>query len=196
MLFRSVIIMISAARWSDIEKDATLAGVDGFIPKPLFPSALVDCINGSLGVSADDGGKSGREQKRIDFSKYRLLLVEDVEVNREIVMTLLENTGIKIDIAENGVEAVEKFNSDSGRYDLIFMDIHMPVMDGYEATKEIRTGAGAAAKKIPIIAMTANAFREDVERCKACGMNDHISKPIDRDIMLDKMRTWLKSGKK
>jgi PAS domain S-box len=188
----AVIIMISAAHWSDIERDATAVGIDGFIPKPLFPSALVDCINGSVGTMTDKDKKRVSEQSHPDFSGYRLLLVEDVAINCEIVMALLEDTKIQIDIAENGVEAVKKFGAHSEEYDLIFMDIHMPIMDGYEATREIRAGAQAAAKQIPIIAMTANAFKEDVERCKASGMNDHVSKPIDRSMMLDKMKIWLK----
>ena len=188
----SIIIMISAARWSDIEKEATAAGVDGFIPKPLFPSSLVDCINSCLGAATDEEKRSDDSRQDIDFSNCNLLLVEDVEINREIVMALLEETGINIDIAENGIEAVEMFSVNGDKYDLIFMDIHMPIMDGYEATREIRTGMQAAAKQIPIIAMTANAFREDVERCLACGMNDHVSKPIDRALMLDKMKIWLK----
>ena len=188
----AVIIMISAAHWSDIENDATAVGVDGFVPKPLFPSVLVDCINNSLGVFTEAEKQAAINQKRFDFSEYHLLLVEDVEINREIVMTLLESTKIKIDIAENGVDAVEKFNANSDKYDLIFMDIHMPVMDGYESTTEIRASTKATAKQVPIIAMTANAFKEDVDHCIACGMNDHVSKPIARDIMLDKMNLWLK----
>ena len=189
----AVIFMISAARWSDIESKATAAGIDGFIAKPLFPSMLINCINDFLGVVTKEDKKALADQKILDFSAYHLLLVEDVEVNREIVIALLEDTKINIDIAVNGIEAVERFNKDGGKYDLVFMDIHMPVMDGYEATEEIRAGTKSAAKQIPIIAMTANAFKEDIERCKACGMNDHISKPIDKNIMLDKMNRWLSS---
>ena len=188
----SVIIMISAARWSDIENRALAAGIDDFIPKPLFPSALINCINSCLGAVTEEEKKRTEEFKNFDFSGYSLLLVEDVDINREIVIALLEETNMKIDIAVNGIEAIEQFNAEGNKYDLIFMDIHMPVMDGYEATRKIRSGTQDAAKKIPIIAMTANAFKEDVERCIACGMNDHISKPIDRDIMLEKMKNWLK----
>ena len=187
----AVIIMISAARWSDIESKATAAGIDGFIPKPLFPSSLVDRINTCLGISTDEDNESA-EKEQLDFSKYNLLLVEDVEVNREIVMALLEDTNINIDVAENGVEAVEKYIENSDKYDLIFMDIHMPIMDGYEATKAIRADQQTSSKQTPIIAMTANAFKEDVLRCLESGMNDHISKPIDRDIMIEKMRNYLK----
>jgi len=192
----AVIIMISAARWSDIESQATAAGIDGFIPKPLFPSALVDCINICLGAVSEEDKKVNAEQKNFNFSDYHILLVEDVEVNREIVIALLEDTKIKIDVAGNGIEAVEKFTANGDKYDLVFMDIHMPVMDGHEATREIRASAHPAAKQMPIVAMTANAFREDVERCKESGMNDHISKPIERALMIDKMALWLgKKGK-
>jgi len=187
----SVIIMISATQWSDIESSATKAGIDGFIPKPLFPSALVDCINSCLDAAPEDNINAADVQKHFDFSNYHLLLVEDVFINREIVIALLEDTKIKIDIAENGVEAIEKFETNGGNYDLIFMDIHMPVMDGYEATQKIRKLDNAKAKQIPIIAMTANAFKEDVDKCKECGMNDHVSKPIDIDVMLGKMKKWL-----
>ena len=188
----SVVIMVSAAQWSDIESKATSVGINGFIPKPLFPSAIVDCISNCLGNLTNEDKKQKANAKHFDFSDYFILLVEDVEINREIVMALLEETGVKIDIAENGVEAVEKFSASSGKYDLLFMDIHMPIMDGYEATQKIRGSEKADALQIPIIAMTANAFKEDIDRCKEYGMNDHISKPIDRTILLRKMEQWLK----
>ena len=188
----AVVIMISAAQWPDIESEATDAGVDGFIAKPLFPSALVDCINNCLNMPTSADGASLASQKHFDFSGYNLLLVEDVDINREIVAALLEDTKIKIDIAENGIEAVERFRAGGSTYDLIFMDIHMPLMDGYEATRAIRADSTPNAKSIPIIAMTANSFKEDVERCAECGMNDHIAKPLDNKVMLNKMRLWLK----
>ena len=188
----AVVIMISAAHWSDIEAEATAVGVNGFIPKPLFPSALINCINTCLGAVTEEEKKAAAEQNNYDFEGCRLLLVEDVDVNREIVSVLLEETKIEIDIAENGIEAVEKFDVYGDKYDLVFMDIHMPLMGGYEATRKIRTSAQESAKKVPIIAMTANAFKEDIERCLECGMNDHISKPIDRNFMLEKMKLWIK----
>lgn len=120
---------------------------------------------------------AGLRQKSL--AKYCLLLVEDVEINREIVLALLEPTGIKIDCAATGLEAVTQFNQNSDKYDLIFMDIHMPEMDGYEAAKQIRAMDKPKAKAIPIIAMTANVFREDIEKCFSCGMNEHVGKPID-----------------
>ena len=191
-----VIVIVSSQRWADIEGQVLAAGVTGYVPRPLFPSALVDCINSCLDPAAAEDKKEDFGQKAYDFSGYTLLLVEDVEMNREIVIALLEHTKITIEVAENGSVAVEKCSANGDKYDLVFMDIHMPIMDGYEATRIIRSSPHAAARKIPIIAMTANAFREDVERCKACGMNDHVAKPIERDVMLQKMQLWLKSRPK
>ena len=187
----SVIFMISAAHWSDIEEKANEVGVDGFIPKPLFPSVLVDLMNTCLGGVSLMEQKLAAEQRQNNFEGLHLLLVEDVDINREIVIALLEETKMEIDIAENGIEALEKFNIHSDKYDLIFMDVHMPLMGGYEATKKIRESGHPASATVPIIAMTANAFREDIERCLVSGMNDHIPKPIDGAYMLDKMKLWL-----
>ena len=119
------------------------------------------------------------------------MLVEDVDINREIVLALLEPTNIKIDTAENGVEAVRMFAEAPGKYDMIFMDIQMPEMDGYDATRRIRTLKHPYAKIIPIVAMTANVFREDIERCLQAGMNDHIGKPLDFNELLEKLHTYL-----
>ena len=129
--------------------------------------------------------------KRYDFSGKRLLLVEDVDVNREIIMAMLEDTNINIDIAENGQIGVDKFFCDQDKYSLVFMDIHMPVMDGYSAAKMIRDMDSRQSRSIPIIAMTANAFKEDIEKCKAAGMNDHIAKPVDFNLMLEMMHKYL-----
>jgi len=188
----SIIFMISAARWSDIESEATEIGVDGFIPKPLFPSVLVDCVNSCLGAVTKEERLAASAQDTYDFAEYQLLLVEDVDLNREIVAALLEDTKIKIDIAENGVQAVEKFAMNGDNYDLIFMDVHMPIMGGYEATRAIRKSGSPKAQTVPIIAMTANAFKEDIERCLESGMDDHIPKPIDGGFMLSKMKMWLR----
>lgn len=190
----SVVIMISAARWSDIQEEAVGAGASMFIPKPLFPSVLVDCINECLGVETRKPMEVMELETEIpDFENYRVLLVEDIEINREIVASLLEETKIEIVFAQDGREAVKKFEEGPGKYDLIFMDIHMPVMDGYEATKLIRKLPFKEAGSIPIIAMTANAFKEDVDKCLESGMNDHLSKPIDNNIMLEKLKGWLKT---
>ena len=126
-----------------------------------------------------------------EFSGKRILLAEDVDINREILTSLLEETGITIDCAENGLKAYEMFSVNPEKYDLIFMDIHMPVMDGYSATKKIRDLCNSSAVTIPIVAMTANVFREDIEKCLAVGMNDHIGKPINLEDVLDMLRKYL-----
>ncbi len=130
-------------------------------------------------------------EKNYDFSGKTVLLVEDVEINREIVVSLLESYNIAIDCAENGEVGFEMFYECQDRYDLIFMDVHMPVLDGYRASEKIRAIGSNYALDIPIVAMTANAFNEDIERCKMSGMNDHISKPLDLNVLLQKMSKYL-----
>jgi len=138
------------------------------------------------------------EKQELDalFAGRRVLLVEDMEINREIVLALLEPTQLEIDCAENGAEAVRKFSETPEKYELIFMDIQMPEMDGYDATKLIRAMDTPKAKTIPIIAMTANVFREDIEKCISAGMNSHIGKPLNFDEVMDKLNTYLFNGVK
>jgi signal transduction histidine kinase/CheY-like chemotaxis protein len=135
-----------------------------------------------------------REKCAPDFSDVNLLLAEDVDINCEIFEALLENTKVNIDRAENGLLAVEKFKQNPDKYNMIIMDIHMPEMDGYEATKAIRTLGTTNAKTIPIVAMTASAFREDIEKCLACGMNDHLAKPIDDAEVIKKIAKYAKAA--
>jgi signal transduction histidine kinase/CheY-like chemotaxis protein len=135
--------------------------------------------------------KDGKPDAVYSFAGRRILLAEDVEINREIVLTLLEQTKLEIDCAENGIEAFRKFNDAPDKYDMIFMDIHIPEMDGLEATRRIRELDAAQAKIVPIIAMTADVFREDIEKCLAAGMNGHVGKPLDFDKVLDKLRSFL-----
>jgi len=136
--------------------------------------------------------KEKKEPERIDdFSGHTALLVEDVEINREIIMALLEPTYLEIDCAENGSEAVRMFKEAPARYSIIFMDVQMPVMDGFEATRIIRAQSSANAKTIPIIAMTANVFKEDVDNCLKAGMNSHIGKPIVIGSVLQVLRQYL-----
>jgi signal transduction histidine kinase/CheY-like chemotaxis protein len=185
----SVVVMISSVEWSAVAADAKAAGVDRFLSKPLFPSDIADCVNECLGKHRASGEDSRQEFRNV-FDGYRVLLAEDVEINREIVLALLEPTGLKIDCAENGREAVRIFSETPGDYDMIFMDIQMPEMDGYEATRCIRSFDHPRARQIPIIAMTANVFREDVEKCLAAGMNDHVGKPLDIEEVLAKLREF------
>ena len=190
-----VVIMISATQWSDIREEARAAGVDRFLPKPLFSSLIVNCINECLGLTmaGQTAGKGASRENLPEeniFAGRRVLLAEDIEINQEIVCALLQHTGVVIEVAVNGREAVEMFKADPSRYDMIFMDIHMPEVDGYEATKMIRSLDVSKARTVPIVAMTANVFREDVEKCLASGMDDHVGKPIDLDEIIAKMRRF------
>jgi PAS domain S-box-containing protein len=187
----SVIIMISGADWNLVENEARNAGVDKFLQKPLFASSIADCINQCLGVNAALPDRTGRQNVEGCFAGYRILLVEDVEINREILLSVMEPTALEITCAENGVAAVEAFAAAPEEYDMIFMDVQMPEMDGYEATRCIRVMESEQARKIPIVAMTANVFREDVERCLGAGMNDHVGKPLDFDDVMEKLRKYL-----
>jgi PAS domain S-box-containing protein len=182
---KAIVIMISAVEWARIEEEAKSSGVNGFIPKPLFPSLIVDCLNQYLSRPEDiHAGEEADAATELRLEGKRILLAEDVEINREIVMALLEPYGLQISCAENGVEAVREFEEKPYSYDIIFMDVHMPEMDGYEATRRIRSLGVPRAKEIPIIAMTANVFAEDVEKCKAAGMNDHVGKPLDMEQVM------------
>jgi CheY-like chemotaxis protein len=125
------------------------------------------------------------------FKGKRVLLAEDVEINCEVLTSLIEHTGVVLEYACDGLEALNKFSGDPEGYDLILMDVHMPNMDGYEATRRIRASGLNRAKEIPIIAMTANVFREDVEKCRAAGMNAHLGKPIDVGDVIAKMKEYL-----
>ncbi|MDR2797141.1 MAG: response regulator [Treponema sp.] len=131
-----------------------------------------------------------------DFKEYQVLLVEDVEINREIVMELLSPTGIKVAWAENGAQALKQYQENLGKYDIIFMDLQMPEMDGYEAAQRIRSLEDPRAQVVPIVAMTAHVFREDVERCLEAGMNDHLSKPLDFDAVLNILKKYLRQEKR
>ena len=184
---RHVIIMISSVDLATIEAEAKAAGVDKFMQKPLFSSTIADCINECLGIEE-------RKEPVTDhgcFKGFHVLLAEDIEINREIVMALLEPTLINIDCAENGSEAVRLFCENEEYYDIIFMDLQMPEVDGFEATRRIRSLEIPQAKEIPIIAMTANVFKEDVAQCLSVGMNDHVGKPLDLNEVLEKLRKYL-----
>ena len=186
----SIITLFSSADWRAVEDEAREAGVDKFLSKPLFPSMIVDVINTCMNKpEAEASERAGRGD---DFSGCTVLLADDVEINREIVLALLEPTGLAVDCAENGVQALEMFKAAPEKYGMIFMDIQMPEMDGYDATRQIRALGAAQAKTVPIIAMTANVFREDIEKSIEAGMNGHIGKPIDLDDVLKKLRQYLR----
>ena len=189
---KSVVTIISSTAWSVIADEAQAAGVDRFLSKPLFSSDIADCINECVGIGpySEDLHKRAPDK----FTGRCLLLAEDVDINREIVIALLEPTEIEIDCAMNGAETLKLFRENPERYDIIFMDVQMPEMDGLEATRRIRELDIPQAKTVPIIAMTANVFKEDVENCLAAGMNEHIGKPLDFDEVLVKLRTYISGG--
>ena len=190
---KPVVVIMSAYNWNPVEQGAKAAEVKGFLAKPLFASDVLECINNHIGAG-DDAELSDIEAVPTgSFFGHRILLAEDVEINREIVFTLMEPTQIEIDYAVNGIDALEMFKTSPERYDLILMDIQMPGMDGLEATRRIRALGSEKAAGVPIIAMTANVFREDVEQCIKAGMNDHIGKPIDHNDMLGKLKKYLRA---
>jgi signal transduction histidine kinase/DNA-binding response OmpR family regulator len=242
---KSVVIMISAAQVSAVEADAKAAGVGQFLPKPLFPSDIADCISQCLGRKKITAGTGPVPMD--DLAGARILLAEDMEINREIVIALLEPAAPVITCAENGLEAVQLYTAAPEKYDIILMDLQMPEMDGYEATRQIRAfeesrrktpvpeprppGGESSRehpqdalelprdlpqehpkspqehpkdtlefpqetpqehpKDVPIIAMTANVFREDIEQCLAAGMNAHVGKPLDLEELTSALRAWL-----
>ncbi|SFP03142.1 response regulator [Hydrogenimonas thermophila] len=174
------IIMISSFRQESIANLAKDVGIDIFLQKPINPSVLNDILSGLFldGVDIKNIDTVKEDTLKDDLQSLNgssILIVEDNVINQEIIIGLLENSGIKIDIANNGVEAVDMFNANSTKYELILMDLQMPIMGGIEATKIIRE----KYKDIPIIALTANAMKEDVEKTKLAGMNEHLNKPIE-----------------
>lgn len=182
------IIVLTAYDWTDIEQEAREAGVTAFCAKPLFLSDLYEVL--CEGVEPEQG--KTEELVQGTFEDKRILLVEDNELNMEIAVEIIRQTGAQIETAENGEVAVKQFaESEEGYYDMIFMDIQMPVMDGYEATREIRAMSRDDAETVPIIAMTANAFVEDQETAFAAGMNEHMAKPIEIHLLYDIMKKYL-----
>jgi CheY-like chemotaxis protein len=142
-----------------------------------------------------DNAEPAAVSEEIDsYQGRRALLAEDVEINREVVIALLEPTSLEIDCAENGAEALRMFHENPYRYDIIFMDVQMPEMDGCDATRSIRALDHPKAQTIPIVALTANVLKEDIEKCLAAGMNDHVGKPIEIDALMDKLRIYLHSA--
>jgi CheY-like chemotaxis protein len=187
---KSVVIMISSADWSAIEDEGKRSGVDKFLSKPLFPSSIIDCINECLDSTEAVAEAELPDAAENDFEGRCVLLAEDAEINREIVLALLEPTKLRIECAENGAEAVRLFAGNPERYDVVFMDVQMPEMDGYEATRCIRALDAPNARTVPIVAMTANVFREDIEKCIQAGMDGHIGKPLDIDEVLTVLRKY------
>ena len=181
------IVLVSEEDWAQIEYRAVRAGVNAFVPCPLFRSRLIATLSELTDSDREQEGQQGNEDS--DYSKYRVLLVEDIELNQEIAMEMLSMFGVQVEVADNGAEALERFvTSPEGWYDIIFMDIQMPVMDGYEATKQIRQLDRADAESIWIVAMTANAFVEDIRLSREAGMNEHCSKPVEPERLQEILR--------
>ncbi len=184
------IIYVAEVDWAQLEYRASRAGVNAFVPCPLFKSRLLSTLS-DLTRDAQNG-RDDFAEKQDDYSQYRLLLVEDNELNREIATEMLSMTGIQIETAENGIQAVETFaNAPEGYFDLIFMDIQMPVMNGYDAARKIRALPRNDAQTIWIVAMTANAFVEDIRLSREAGMNEHCSKPVDVERLHEILRKRL-----
>lgn len=186
------VIILTAYDWSEIENEAREAGIDFFLAKPIYKAELLQKLTDIAGGHGDEVLiTSGASIGKIPPDKH-ILLVEDNDLNREIAIELLHMLGISADCAENGAEAVEKFsNSKPGTYDLILMDIQMPIMNGYEATKAIRSMHHADSGTIPIVAMTADAFKRDKENAYVAGMNEHIAKPISVDKLTNVLVRFL-----
>ena len=188
------LLICSAYDWTEIEDRARVAGIKGFLQKPFFRSSLTlslkNCLSGqNLMDNAD------KSQETTAFRGKRFLVVEDNELNQEVAFELLTAAGAAIECASNGEEGVEKVSlSPEGYYDLVLMDVQMPVMDGYLATRKIRELPREDAKTLPILAMTADAFTEDIEAAKEAGMNGHLSKPLDIGTMNRKISAILRLG--
>ena len=188
------IIIISAYDWSDIEPEARAAGANAFISKPLFRSRLAKTFNTLVGVEEKTEQAAPLVAlNKLNLSGKRVLVAEDNDLNAEIAEEILEMTGIEVERACDGAEAVDMVSArEDGYYDLIFMDIQMPHMNGYDATRAIRAMDRNYCKQVPIVAMTANAFAEDVQAAKTIGMNEHIAKPLDLNALAATLQRWLK----
>ena len=186
----TAIIIITAYKWDDVLEEAEAAGVDSFIAKPLFADNVIEEFRSAYRKKDPAGRKADH---KAELKGRNILLAEDVPINAEIVKMVLAMREINVDHAENGKTALEKFSaSEVGHYDAVLMDVRMPEMDGLEAAAKIRALERADAKTVPIIAMTANAFDEDVQRSLQAGMNAHLSKPIDNDILFGTLESLIK----
>ncbi len=186
----TAIIILTAYNWDDVIEEALAAGVDSFIAKPLFSGALIEEFKNAL---RRKNLTVAETKTKAELKGKRILLAEDMPVNAEIMMMVLQMREIEADLAENGKIAVEKFQaSPENYYDAILMDMRMPEMDGLEATQKIRALNRPDAKKIPIIALTANAFDEDVQRSLQAGLNAHLSKPVEPDVLFETLENMIK----
>ncbi len=189
------VILISEADWAQMEYRASRAGISAFVPCPLFKSRLLDTLSNLLEGKPEDG--EADITASMDYSGCHVLLVEDNELNQEIALEMLAGSGIHAEVADNGADALEKFKlSPEGYYDLIFMDVQMPVMNGYESTMHIRTLPRPDAQEVWIVAMTANAFVEDIRTAREAGMNEHLAKPVNLEQLREILHRQLGKAKK
>jgi len=184
-----VTIFKNAKVFNSFEHNAKNAGIYHSMTMPIFPSNIIDTANEILCLG--NHAKDIPEKAEVVFDGRNILLAEDVEINREIVLSLLEPMHLNIDCAENGAMAVVLFEANPDKYDIIFMDVQMPEMDGYEATRKIRAIEVGRSKSVPILAMTANVFKEDVEKCFEAGMNGHVGKPLNINDVLEVLKKFL-----
>jgi CheY-like chemotaxis protein len=185
------IIILSAFDWSEVEQEAVSLGISGFIEKPLFKSRLVHVLKQAIGLNENAAESLKEITAGKEYKDMRVLLVEDNELNIEVAGELFNAIGIQTEVAGNGKQAVDKLSSTSpGYFDMVFMDIQMPIMNGYQAAKTIRSMKRKDLKNIPIIAMTADAFADDVRKSEEAGMNGHISKPVDIAKIKEMVDRW------
>ena len=186
----SGIILLTAYRWDDIEEEARRAGVDGFLSKPLYSDAVMEefCrAEGSRTLSEK------AEKHKAELKGRRILLAEDMQINAEIMMMVLDMREMKAELAENGRIALQKYEaSPEDYYDAILMDVRMPEMDGLEANRRIRALARPDAAQVPIIALTANAFDEDVQRSLQAGLNAHLTKPVEPEALFSTLENLIR----
>ena len=185
----SAIIILTAYRWDDILDEAVQAGVDSFIPKPLFAATVMEEFKSALRRKGD---LAAQRTHKAELAGRRILLAEDMQINAEIISMILQSRDMEIDLAENGRIAVEKYGGhEPGYYDAVLMDMRMPEMDGLEATRRIRAMDREDARLVPIIALTANAFDEDVQRSLQAGLNAHLSKPVQPEVLFETLESLI-----
>ena len=187
------IILLSAYDWEEAEQEGLKVGINGFLTKPIFKSALFATLKRQISGMTENAVKV---EETCSFPNVRVLMAEDNPLNREIMEELLRGHGVETDSVKDGQEALQKYmESSPGYYDMIFLDIHMPVMGGYKTASKIRKTSRVDAASIPIIAMTADVFEEEIQKCYEAGMNAHLGKPIDPDRLLKTVRMYQKAGK-
>ncbi|MFR9233963.1 MAG: response regulator [Eisenbergiella massiliensis] len=196
---------MSAYDWESVKEEALEAGINGFLTKPIFRTELLEQMKYYIWDKNKETEKQETEkavtaklqpEEAENLQGIRILTAEDNELNREIIVELLENSGAVVDSAQNGKEALDYYlNSSPGYYHLILMDVNMPVMDGLEAVRAIRDSGREDAAMIPVIAMTADVFKEDINKCREAGMNAHIGKPVELDKLYSTLRRFLNTGK-